>query len=54
MAGRPCYECGQPCGLYPVGDHWLCPPCRQHVLDVVELAAALNMSIYDLAAAVVK
>lgn len=49
-----CYECGSRPGVHPVGDHWLCPVCREKVMDVVELAASLNMSIYDLAAAVVE
>ena len=51
-----CYECGvcQRGAMIPVGDHFLCGNCAERVKDVLELAAALQMSVYDLAAAVVK
>ena len=51
-----CYECADRhrAAMYPVGDRYLCEPCAEKVRDVLELAAALQISVYDLAAAVVK
>lgn len=51
-----CYECAnrQRAAMHPVGDRYLCDVCAEKVKDVLELAAALQMSVYDLAAAVVK
>ena len=51
-----CYECADRhrAAMIPVGDHFLCGNCAERVKDVLELAASLQMSVYDLAAAVVK
>ena len=48
-----CIECGHARPpMIPVADQWLCQPCAQQVRDVMALAAVMNMSVYDLAAAV--
>ena len=49
-----CFECGHAPAATPVGDHWLCQSCAADVRDVVALAAALQMPLYDLAAAVIE
>lgn len=50
-----CYECGASqtgATMHPVGDHYLCARCGEKVRDVMELAASLHVSIYDLCTAV--
>ena len=51
-----CYECGHRRHLgvcHEVAGRYLCPECGDKIKDVVELAAMLQMSVYDLAAAVI-
>ena len=50
-----CYECADRhrAAMYPVGTA-TCASRAPRRCDVLELAAALQMSVYDLAAAVVK
>ena len=50
-----CYECGRSRHqMWVVGDRYICEPCAEKIRDVIELAASLQLSVYDLAAAVIK
>lgn len=49
-----CWECGKSrAEMRVVGDRYLCGKCCERVKDVAELAASMNMSMYDLVAAVI-
>lgn len=51
-----CVECGtrRRIGVcHEVAGRYLCPECGEKVKDVIALAAMLQLSVYDLAAAVI-
>jgi hypothetical protein len=49
-----CYECGRTITgrRWIVAERMICDRCAEQVRDVVALAAALQISVYDLAVAV--
>lgn len=49
-----CYECGHSRHkMWVVGDRYVCDDCAERIRDCAELAASLNLSMYDLVAAVI-
>jgi len=50
-----CYECGHSRHkMWVVGDRYVCDDCAERIRDVAEPAASLNLSMYDLVAAVAR